>query len=69
MSGLFKPKIPKPAAAPAPAPQEQPKRLEIAETSGRTAVRNKKRGRSGLRIDLQAGTAGADGTGINVPRA
>lgn len=70
MSNVFKPKVPEPAAAPAPAPEKAAKRLETgAESSGRTQAKQKRKGRAGLKIDLQAGTSGADGTGINVPKA
>lgn len=69
MTNIFKPKIPKqetPAPPPAP-PTDEPKKLEQAESAARTAHKNRRKGRSALRIDLQAGTAGAGGTGINVP--
>ncbi len=70
MSSFFKPTIPKPAAAAAPVPEGTAKRLETADrTTSRSVANSKRRGRDALRIDLQAGGAGADGTGVNVPSA
>jgi hypothetical protein len=66
---MFKPKVPSTPAAAAPAPEEKPKELKRQESASRTEAKTKRKGRSALRIDLQGGTAGADGTGINVPRA
>lgn len=57
-------------AAPAPAPQAaEPKRLDVAESSSRSQSKSQRKGRAGLRIDLQGGNAGAGGTGINVPQS
>ena len=67
---------PAPIQAPAPAqPAAQAADLakpgdvkdENLNTEGGMAA--KKKGRNALRIDLQAGSAGAGGTGLNVPRA
>lgn len=70
MTNMFKPKVPGPTAAPAPAPMEDPiKRLQIEGGTERSRTQMKSKGRKGLRIDLQGGSAGADGTGINIPRA
>lgn len=72
MSGMFRPKIETttaPAAAP-PAPTMEAPRLKIAGASEQLNNRRAARtGRSALRIDLNAGNATADGTGINIPRA
>lgn len=68
MSNFLKPKIQTASAAPVPAPAQKAKTLAIEPTTNRTAASQKRKGRSGLRIDLQAGNAGADGTGVNVPR-
>ena len=69
MSNMFKPKVPDAPAVAAPAPTKDPKELKRGESADRTAAKTKRKGRSALRIDLKGGTAGADGTGINVPRA
>ncbi len=70
MSNAFKPKVVEPAAAPAPTPELTPKRLRIPDApTSRTQASSKRRGRSSLKIDLHAGSAGADGTGVNIPNA
>lgn len=75
---------PAPAPAPAPAQAQAPapaqpaaspadlaKSQEVRDENmgDGTNIKAKKRGRNALRIDLQAGDAGAGGQGLNVPRA
>lgn len=67
---FFKPKVPTTASAAAPAPELVAKRLKTEDRqTDRTAAKARRKGRNRLRIDLQAGNAGSDGTGINVPNA
>jgi hypothetical protein len=71
MSNPFKPKVPTvptPAAPAVAAPSEKPKELSRQESSSRTEAKSKRKGRSALRIDLQGGSAGSEGTGINIPQ-
>ena len=69
MTGMFKPKVPDAPAAAAPTPVNKVKELKRTESSSRTQAKTKRKGRSALRIDLKGGSAGADGTGINIPRS
>ncbi len=71
MTGFLKPSIPSASAAAAPAtPAAKPKRLSLdTNNSKRSQATQKRKGRNALKIDLQAGTAGADGTGLNIPRS
>ena len=70
------PPPPAPVQAPPPAqPAAQaadlakPGEVKDENLSSEGSMAAKKKGRNALRIDLQAGNAGAGGTGLNVPRA
>ncbi len=64
---LPKPKIPPPTAAAPAQPNLDPARRELGGGDEKAAaVVKRKKGRSGLRIDLQNGGMGG-GTGANVP--
>ncbi len=60
-----------PPAQPAASPADLTKSQEVRDENmgDGTNLKAKKRGRNALRIDIQAGDAGAGGQGLNVPRA
>ena len=62
-------KVETPAAAPPPAAATVAEQKLGGENSASSEVARKRKGRSGLRIDLQNGGAGvsAGATGVNVP--
>ena len=65
------PKAPKPPAPPAEVRPKEASQLAPdigGRTTDRDATAKKRLGRSGLRIDLQAGNTGAGGTGLNIPK-
>lgn len=66
---MFRPRVPNPAASAPALPPIKAKMLETADSgSDRSRARNRRRGRSALRIDLATGRA-SDGSGVNVPRS
>jgi hypothetical protein len=62
-------KVETPAAAPAAAAVTTPEQKLGSDKAGSSEVARKRKGRAGLRIDLQSGGAGvsAGATGVNVP--
>lgn len=71
MGGLFsKPKTPAPTPAPAPAIQEPVQEVKSPEMGGQeTSAEKKRKGKKGLKIDLNTtrGSSGG-GVGLNTPR-
>jgi hypothetical protein len=67
MSNMFKPKVPDTPAVAAPTPNMKINKLRTEGSTTRAQSTSKRKGRSALRIDLQSGSAGAGGTGVNVP--
>lgn len=69
MTNVFKPKVDKstPAAAP-PIKKIEPPERKLGSEDGKNQLARKATGKKSLRIDMQTGGVGRDGTGINVPR-